>query len=89
MKENNQGKEILKLLQENYEINSAQDLSSALKNMFKDACLVNDNVKGLASLKDNEQEFKLVTRKPITSDEQELNRNNRAHSAKLRIIEKL
>ena len=37
MKENNQGKEILKLLQENYEINSAQDLSSALKNMFKDA----------------------------------------------------
>lgn len=37
MKENNHGKEILKLLQENYEINSAQDLSSALKNMFKDA----------------------------------------------------
>lgn len=37
MKENNQGKDILKLLQENYEINSAQDLSSALKNMFKDA----------------------------------------------------
>lgn len=38
MKEkNNNGKEILKLLQENYELNSAQDLSSALKNMFKDA----------------------------------------------------
>lgn len=34
---NNNGKEILKLLQENYELNTAQDLSSALKNMFKDA----------------------------------------------------
>ncbi len=38
MKEkNNNGKEILKLLQENYELNTAQDLSSTLKNMFKDA----------------------------------------------------
>ena len=37
MKENNKGKEILKLLQENYDINSAQDLSSALKDMFKGA----------------------------------------------------
>lgn len=37
MKENNKGKEILKLLQENYNINTAQDLSSALKDMFKGA----------------------------------------------------
>lgn len=38
MKEkNNNGKEILKLLQENYELNTAQDLSNAIKNMFKDA----------------------------------------------------
>lgn len=38
MKEkNNNGKEILKLIQENYDINSAQDLSSALKDMFKGA----------------------------------------------------
>ncbi len=38
MKEkNNNGKEILRLLQDNYELNTAQDLSSALKNMFKDA----------------------------------------------------
>ena len=50
---------------------------------------MNDNVKGLAILKDNEQEFSLVNRKPITSTEQELIDNNRAHSAKLRIIEKL
>ena len=60
-----------------------------VKNMFKDACNVNDNVKGLASLKDNEQEFELVNRKPIISNEQELEANNRAHSAKLRIIQKL
>ena len=39
MKEKNKnGKEILRLLQENYELNTAQDLSSALKNMFKDTC---------------------------------------------------
>ena len=38
MKEKNKnGKEILRLLQENYELNTVQDLSSALKNMFKDA----------------------------------------------------
>ena len=34
MEKNNKGKEILKLLQENYEIKTAQDLSSALKDMF-------------------------------------------------------
>jgi len=37
MEKNNQGKEILKLLQDNYDIKTAQDLSSALKNMFKGA----------------------------------------------------
>ena len=37
MEKNNQGKEILKLLQEKYELNSAQDLTFALKDMFKDA----------------------------------------------------
>lgn len=37
MKENNNGKELLKLLQENYEINTAKDLSRALKDMFKGA----------------------------------------------------
>ena len=38
MKEkNNSGKEILQLLQDNYDIKSAKDLSSALKDMFKGA----------------------------------------------------
>ena len=37
MKEkNNNGKEMLKLLQEKYELNSAQELFNALKKMFKD-----------------------------------------------------
>lgn len=35
MKETNQGKEILKLIQENYDVKSAKDLSDALKDMFK------------------------------------------------------
>lgn len=38
MKKNNEnGKKLLEILQENYDIETAQDLSSALKNMFKDA----------------------------------------------------
>lgn len=37
MKETNQGKEILKLIQENYDVKSAKDLSNALKDMFKGA----------------------------------------------------
>ena len=34
---NSKGKELLKILQENYEIETAQDISAALKDMFKDA----------------------------------------------------
>ena len=34
---NSKGKQLLKILQENYEIETAQDISSALKDMFKDA----------------------------------------------------
>lgn len=37
IEEKNKGKEILELLQERYELNSAQDLSYALKDLFKDA----------------------------------------------------
>lgn len=37
MERRNQGKEILKLLQENYDIRTARDLSGALKDMFKGA----------------------------------------------------
>jgi len=37
MKENNKGKDLLRILQENYEIETAQDLSGAIKDLFKDA----------------------------------------------------
>jgi len=37
MKENNKGKALLKILQENYEIETAGDLSSAIKDLFKDS----------------------------------------------------
>ena len=35
------------------------------------------------------REIKIITRKPITASEEELRENNRSHSAKLRIAEKL
>lgn len=37
MEEKNKGKKILEILQENYEIESAQDLSSAIKDLFKNS----------------------------------------------------
>ena len=37
MRENNKGKDLLKILQENYEIETAQNLSGAIKDLFKDA----------------------------------------------------
>ena len=41
------------------------------------------------NVEQKESEFKLITRKPILPSEKELKENNRSHSAKLRIIEKL
>ena len=38
MKES-KGKKLLEILQQNYEIESAQDLSSAIKDLFKDSSL--------------------------------------------------
>lgn len=37
MKEKSKGKQILEILQENYKIETAQDLSSAIKDLFKDS----------------------------------------------------
>lgn len=37
MQENNKGKNLLKILQENYEIETAKVLSSTIKDLFKDA----------------------------------------------------
>ena len=41
------------------------------------------------NVNESQVEFKLITRKPILPSEEELKENNRSHSAKLRIIEKL
>ena len=38
---------------------------------------------------DKKREIKIITRKPITATEKELDENNRSHSAKLRIAEKI
>ena len=37
MEEKSKGKKILEIIQENYQIESAQDLSSAIKDLFKDS----------------------------------------------------
>ena len=37
MEEKSKGKKILEILQENYKIKSAQDLSSVIKDLFKDS----------------------------------------------------
>ena len=41
------------------------------------------------NLNEKEVEFKLITKKPILPSEEELKENNRSHSAKLRILEKI
>ncbi|WP_099222357.1 16S rRNA (cytosine(1402)-N(4))-methyltransferase RsmH [Listeria costaricensis] len=60
------------------------------KQMFKEVTSTRDLPPGLPMIPDEYQpEFKLVTRKPILPSEAELAQNNRARSAKLRVIEKL
>jgi len=59
------------------------------KTMFKEYSTV-DVPKGLPVIPDDMKPMlKLVNRKPILASEEELERNNRAHSAKLRVAEKL
>ena len=61
-----------------------------VKNMFKDFCTGCKCPKELPICMCNEvARGKLVNKKPIISSEIELKENNRAHSAKLRVIQKL
>lgn len=61
-----------------------------VKNMFRDLCTGCICPKEIPICVCNRKpEGKLVNRKPITSSKNELEFNNRAHSAKLRVIEKL
>ena len=57
-----------------------------VKNAFKDQSVVVGN--RIDGYMEKEKEYRLVNNKPITASEEELNNNPRAHSAKLRIIER-
>lgn len=57
------------------------------KTVFKERTTL-DIPEGLPIIITEEAPFKLVTRKPIVATDSELEENNRAHSAKMRIIEK-
>ena len=61
-----------------------------VKNVFKKYTEVDKKIKGLPNIPDNYlPDFKLVNKKPIESSEDELKKNNRSRSAKLRIIERI
>ncbi len=57
------------------------------KNVFKERSTI-DIPKGVPMIINTDAPFTLVTRKPILPSERELEENNRAHSAKMRVIEK-
>ncbi len=59
-----------------------------VKNLFKDASTV-DHPKELPTMPTTTPDFKLLHRKVIRPSEEEVASNNRAHSAKLRAIQKL
>ncbi|MTV82920.1 16S rRNA (cytosine(1402)-N(4))-methyltransferase RsmH [Secundilactobacillus folii] len=60
-----------------------------VKTMFKEHSSLPELPPGLPVVPDNLQpDFKLVTRKPILPADDELEENHRAHSAKLRVIER-
>ena len=60
-----------------------------VKEMFKEKCENAWNKNMPFKLEENKSEYRLVNKKPIVAKESELEVNNRAHSAKLRIIERV
>jgi 16S rRNA (cytosine1402-N4)-methyltransferase len=61
-----------------------------VKEVFKKASEGESWSRGMpVNLNEKEVEFKLITKKPILPSEKELKENNRSHSAKLRILEKI
>lgn len=61
-----------------------------VKTMFKERTTIPDLPAGLPVIpKETQTDFKLVNKKPIIASDQELATNHRAHSAKLRIIERI
>lgn len=61
-----------------------------VKAMFKELTTIKDVPHALPVIPDSMQpDFRLVSRKPILPSAEELEHNHRAHSAKLRVLEKL
>ena len=61
-----------------------------VKKIFKEVCEIDPKVKGLPNIPEEYlPDFKLVNNKAIIPSEEELKLNNRARSAKLRVIERI
>lgn len=61
-----------------------------VKHLFKEKCEVDSKLRGLPNIPDEYlPDFKLVNNKAILPSKEELENNNRAHSAKLRVIERI
>ena len=60
-----------------------------VKEIFKEKCESNWNKNMPFKIESNKSEYRLVNKKPIEATQEELEVNNRAHSAKLRIIERV
>ncbi len=61
-----------------------------VKNIFREKCKIDDKLKGLPNIPEEYlPDFKLVENKAIVPSEEELERNPRARSSKLRVIERI
>ena len=61
-----------------------------VKNIFKEKCKVDDKVKGMPNIPDEYlPDFKLVVNKAIVPSDEEIEKNPRARSSKLRVIERI
>ena len=61
-----------------------------VKHKFNKVCEIDPLVKGLPNIPDDKlPDFKLITKKGIKASDKELALNNRAHSATLRVIERI
>jgi len=61
-----------------------------VKNLFKEKTMIDDKVKGLPNIPEEYlPDFRLVYNKPIEASKEELERNPRSRSAKLRVIERI
>ena len=61
-----------------------------VKNIFKERTHIDEKLKGLPNInEDLLPDYEIVNRKPITPSEEELERNPRSRSAKLRVIKRI